>query len=132
MSITNLTLLNGPTISVTGGTTQTFSPDGSDVKRGVQVADTAEADIRTRDLVVFKNTSGSLQSDGSWSKDRRSAKFVSPELLPDGKQDFPFFEITLVKSPLHGSAKLAAMKEKAIQLISDSDLSGFWLTGSLG
>lgn len=132
MSINNLTLLNGPTISVTGGTVQNFSPDGSDVKRGVQVADVAEADIRTRDLVVFKNTSGSLQTDGTWSKDRRSAKFVSPDLLPDGKQDFPFFEVTLVKSPLHDAAKLTAMKEKAAQLITDADLSSFWLTGSLG
>lgn len=132
MSIENLTLLTGPTIAVSGGTTQTFAPDGSVVNRGVSVSDVAEADIRTRDVCVFKNTNGSLQNDGSWSKDRRSVKFVSPDLLPDGvTQDFPYFEITLVKSPLHTAAKLAAMKEKAIQLISDTDLSNFWSMGSV-
>lgn len=129
--ISNLALLTGPTVSITGGTAQTFAVDGTDVKRGVQVSDSSEADIRTRDLCVFKNTSGQLQSDGTWSKYRRSAKFVSPEVLADGTQDFPFFEITLVKSPLHDAAKLTAMMEKAIQLLADSDVSGFWLTGAL-
>lgn len=132
MSIENLSLLTGPTITPTGGTIQTFAPDGVTVNRGIQVSDVSEADIRTRDLCVFKNTSGSLQSNGLWSRDRRTAKFVSPDLLPDGvTQDFPFFEITLVKSPLHSAAKLAAMKEKAVQLILDADLANFWLTGSL-
>lgn len=131
MSITNLALLTGPTISVSGGTAKSFAPDGTKVTRGIQVADVAEADIRTRDLCVFKNTSGQLQNDGTWSKDRRSAKIVAPEVLSNGVQDFPFFEITLVKSPLHDAAKLAAMKELAIQLLTDSDLSNFWLTGAL-
>lgn len=132
MSIENLTLLTGPTVSITGGTTQTFAPDGAVVNRGVSVSDVSEADIRTRDVCVFKNTNGQLQNDGTWSKDRRSAKFVSPSLLPDGvTQDFPYFEITLVKSPLHSAAKLAAMKEKAIQLINDADLANFWSVGAI-
>lgn len=131
MSIQNMALLTGPTVSITGGTAQTFAPDGTVVNRGVSVSDVSESDIRTRDICVFKNSSGVLQPDGSWSKDRRSAKFVSPELLSDGNQDFPFFEITLVKSPLHDAAKLTAMKEKAIQLLADSDTANFWSTGAL-
>lgn len=132
MSITNASILVGPTVSITGGTAQAFSPDGTQIVRGIQISDSSEADIRTRDLIVLKNTNGSLQSDGKWSKDKRSAKVVSPELLPDGvTQDFPFFEITLVKSPLHTVAKLAALKEKAIQVINDTDFANFWSAGSL-
>lgn len=133
MSILNASILVGPTVSVTGGTAQTFSADGTVVSRGVQISDSAEADIRTRDLLIFKNTNGTLQSDGKWSKDRRSAKVVCPDLLSDGvTQDFPFIEITLVKSPLHNAAKLAALKEKALQVLNDSDFSNFWSAGSLG
>lgn len=131
MSIENLTLLTAPTISVTGGTTKTFSPDGSNVARGIQVVDVAEADVRTRDHVVVKNTSGTVQADGSWSKDRRSAKIVCPDVLSNGQQDFPFIEISLVKSPLNDAAKLTALKEFAVQLITDSDMANFWLTGSV-
>lgn len=132
MSIENLTLLSGPTISITGGTTQTFAPDGTQVNRGISVSDVNEADIRTRDICVFKNQNGALQSDGKWSKDRRSAKIVSPDLLPDGiTMDFPYMEITLVKNPLNTAAKLTALKERAIQLINDSDMTNFWSSGSV-
>mgnify|MGYP001097616579 CR=1 FL=1 len=131
MSITNMSLLAGPTISVTGGTTKTFSPDGTQVNRGIQVSDSSEPDIRTRDCVVFKNTNGSLQSDGSWSKDRRSAKIVSPDVMSDKSQDFPFIEISLVKSPLNDAAKLATLKEYAVQLLTDPDTAAFWVTGAL-
>lgn len=132
MSIENASILVGPTISVTGGTAQSFSPDGTNVSRGVQISDSSEADIRTRDLLVFKNTNGQLQSDGKWSKDKRSCKVVCPDLLPDGvTQDFPFIEINLVKSPLHSAAKLVALKEKAIQVLNDTDFTGFWTSGSI-
>ena len=131
MSVENASLLTGPTITVTGGTAQTFAIDGTVVNRGVQIADTAEADVRTRDVIVFKNVSGAMQTNGTWSKDRRSAKFVSPDLLPDGTQDFPFFEISLVKSPLWTQAKLDSMKEKAVQLLTDADFASFWQMGSL-
>ena len=131
MPISTASLLTGPTIAITGGTAQTFAKDGLPVTRGFSVSDTAEADIRTRDSIVVKNTQGVMQSDGSWSKNRREAKFVSPDLLPDGTQDFPFFRIEYVGSPLHSSAKIAAMKEKAIQVLADSDFSGFWATGAM-
>ena len=131
MPIKDLTLLAAPTISVTGGTSKAFAPDGTAVNRGIQVSDSSEPDIRTRDICVFKNSSGTLQADGKWSKDRRSAKIVSPEVLSDGTQDFPFIEISLVKSPLHGAAKLAALKEYAVQLLTDTDTATFWNTGAI-
>lgn len=132
MSLVNLTLLTGPTVSITGGTSVQFSPEGTDVKNGLSVVDSTESDIRTQDKVIFKGTRGTLQPDGTWSKDRRSAKFVSPDLLPDGTQDFPFFEISYVGSPLTTATKIAEMKLKAIQLIHDSDCSAFWATGAKG
>lgn len=132
MSLVNLTLLSGATVGATGGTSVQFGPDGSVVTRGLAVVDTTESDIRTQDKVIFRGTKGTLQADGTWSKDRRSAKIVCPDLLSDGKQDFPSIEISYVGSPLNTAVKIAALKNYAAQLIIDSDMSAFWNTGSLG
>lgn len=131
MAISSASLLTGPTIAVSGGTAQTFARDGLVVTRGISVSDINEADIRTRDSIVVKSTKGTLQTDKSWSKDRREAKFVSPELLSDGSQDFPFFRIEYVGSPLHSAAKIAAMKEKAVQLLTDADFANLWSMGAI-
>lgn len=131
MSIVNLTLLSGATVSATGGTTVTFGPSGAVVNRGIQVVDTAEADIRTQDMVTFKSVRGALQPDGTWSKNRFSAKITCPDLLSDSTQDFPSIEISYVGSPLNSAAKLAAIKSFAAQLLIDSDLTNFWANGSL-
>lgn len=131
MSLTNLTLLSGATITATGGTAVNFGPDGSIVNRGIAVSDVAEADVRTRDICVFKNAKGTLQSDGSWSKDYRSAKVTCPDLLPDGTQDFPSIEIIYRGSPLNPATKLTALKTFAAQILIDSDTAGFWTSGTL-
>lgn len=132
MSLVNMTLSSGATVSATGGTSVQFGPDGTIVNRGIAVADTTESDVRTQDKVIFKSTKGTLQSDGTWSKDRRSAKIVCPDLLSDGTQDFPSIEISYVGSPLNSAAKLAALKVYAAQVLIDTDTSSFWATGALG
>lgn len=129
--IENMVLKTAPTITVTGGTDQTFAPDGTTVTRGISVSDVAEADIRRRSQCVFKNTNGSLQPNGTWSKNRRSMKFVKPGLLPDGTQDFPFVEINLVFSPLWTAATISDLKEKAAQMLLDTDTANFITTGAL-
>lgn len=129
MPISNMTLLTGPTISVSGGTTQTFATDGTIVSRGISVSDVA-GDTITKQSVVAKNTPGVLQPDKTYSKDRRSIKFVYPEVLADGTLDFAFIEVSLVKSPLRGAATVALLKEKGVQLIQDADLTNFWVMGS--
>jgi hypothetical protein len=131
MAITNLALLTGPTISVTGGTTQTFAPDGTKVNRGISVSDISVDSILARPSVVAKNTPGVLQPDKTWSKDRRELKYVIPEVLADGSIDFAFIEVAVVKSPLRGATTIAALKEKGVQLVNDADFSNFWSTGAI-
>lgn len=131
MGLTNLSLLTAPSISVTGGTAQTFAPDGTPVIRGIQVADVAIDSVVERHVVVCKNTTGSLQNDGSWSKDRRSVKYAIPEVLSDGSVDFAYIEVSLVKSPLRGATTVATLKEKGVQLIHDADFVSFWTMGAL-
>lgn len=131
MSIVNLTLASGATVSATGGTAVTFGPSGAIVNRGIQVVDVAEADIRTQDMVTFKSVRGALQSDGTWSKNRFSAKVTCPDLLSDGSQDFPSIEINYVGSPINTAAKLTALKTYAAQLLIDADTTLFWQNGSL-
>lgn len=131
MSISNLTLLTAPTIAVTGGTTQTFAPNGTKVTRGVSVADVAATSILDQDTCVFKNTQGTLQSDGSFSKDRREAKYVHPYVFPDGSLDYAYIEVRLVRNPSRPATEVPLLKEKAVQLINDADLSNFWTNGSV-
>lgn len=131
MPLQSMALLTGCTISASGGTAQNFAADGTVVDRGIVVRDSAETDVRTQDFVQFRNMPGVLQRDGTWSKTKRVAKFVSPDLLSTGVQDMPFFEITFHGSPLHTPAKILAMKEKACQLLFDADVSLFWANGSL-
>lgn len=131
MSIENLTLLAAPTISITGGSAKTFTPDGTVVNRGISVSDISVTDIRVRPQVVCKNQSGSLQPDGKWSKDRREVKIVLPGLLPDGSQDFPFGSVSMVVNPLWGPSTVQAIREYLVGLIMDSDMTNFWSTGSL-
>lgn len=131
MSLVNLTLASGATVSAAGGTVVNFGPSGAVVNRGIQVVDVAEADIRTQDMVTFKSVRGALQSDGTWSKNRFTAKVTCPDLLPDGSQDFPSIEINYVGSPINTAAKLAALKSFAAQLLIDSDTTLFWQNGSL-
>lgn len=132
MSFANLQLLNAPTIAVSGGTAQSFAPDGTIVTRGIQVADTSVDSVTSRPVVVAKNQPGTLQSNGSWSRDRRSVKYVLPEVLADKTVDFAFIEITVVKSPLRGASTINVLKEKGVQLIYDTDLTNFWQFGALG
>lgn len=130
MSLSNLTLLAGATIAVSGGTAQTFAPEGTQVNRGIQVADVAVDDITERTVCVFKNTSGALQPNGTFSKDRRTAKISIPELLEDGTLDYATLEVTLIKSPRRGATTVAALKNGGAQLIVDADTSNFWLMGA--
>jgi hypothetical protein len=129
MAISNMTLLTGTTVSATGGSNQVFAPDGTVVNRGISVSDVA-GDTVIRPSVVAKNTPGVLQPDKTYSKDRRSIKYVVPEVLADGSTDFAFIEVTMVKSPLRGASTVNALKEKGAQLIIDSELANFWSMGS--
>lgn len=132
MPIQGCTLLAGATVAATGGTATTFNQDGSKVINGICVVDSAESDIRTQDKIIVKGTRGTLQTDGTWSKDRRSTKFVSPDPMPDGTLDFGFIEISYVGSPLRTTAQRAHMKVMAAQMLSDSDFAAFWENGNQG
>lgn len=131
MALTNIALLTGATVSATGGTAQTFAPNGTRVNRGISVSDIAVDNVLTQHSIVFKNTPGALQPDGTWSKDRREAKYVIPEVLADGTVDFATLEISMVKSPLRGLTTVNALKEKGAQLVIDADVSNFWATGAI-
>lgn len=129
--IEDMEIATGATITVTGGTPQTFVPTGQVVNRGLALADSSEADVRTRDTFIFKATPGSLQPDGSWSRDKIEVKYVSPDLLPDGKQDFPFGQFNLVKSPLWSTSKIADIRLKMAQAILSTDNDAFFNTGAV-
>lgn len=130
MGIQNMTLLDGATVSATGGTTQTFTPDGVTVPNGIHVADAANADFKTRENIVFRTKNPALVN-GEYSKGKRWVTFVVPQVLTSGTIVFNLVRIEVEVHPDMASADFTDMLKKAAQLFVDTDLATFWSAGSL-
>lgn len=79
MGIQSLGLLAGATVSATGGTAFTMTPDGVDVTSGVHVADAAVSDFRVRPNATFKTKQPVLQQDGKYTREKRSVSYNVPD-----------------------------------------------------
>jgi hypothetical protein len=118
-------------LSVTGGTDQTFSPDGVQVSGGIHLADMAEADIRIRRQLTIKNKASALNADGTWSKDRRSITLVSPITLTSGKTSFPLIRIEVESHPENTAAARLDLALMGAQFLSDADFASYLAGGNL-
>lgn len=131
MSISNAALSIGPTVSITGGTAQTFGlAGGTGAAPGVKIIDVNEADPRTRDFLEFRAQNGTVQKDGSWSLDKRSIRVTSPDLDSLGVQQMPFGEVRIACPPLLSAVKVPRLKEMLVQAIWDADFTAFWQSGT--
>lgn len=132
MPINGMTLLNGTTVSASGGTAKTFSLDGQQVKSGVHVADLSVADFRLRPGATFKSRMPSKRPDGSWQKGKFSATVVVPKLLADGKTvDYPLGRIELEPCAESSEAEIVVILNYMAQICFDPDTLSFMKTGAL-
>lgn len=131
MPLASASILAGATVSATGGTAQTFSPDGVDVKKGVHLIDASVADFRTRPSLTAKSSQPSVLPDGSFSKDNRSLKYADPFIDSKGKIQYDTVEIIRRMHPESSAAKATGMLVKAAQFAVDADFTSFWAVGSL-
>lgn len=132
MPINGMTLLSGASVSATGGTAKTFSPDGLQVKSGVHVADLSVTDFRLRPGVTFKSRMPAKNADGTWKKGKFSATLVIPKLLADGKTvEYPLGRIEVEPVAENTDAEITAILTYLAQLPIDSDTVSFFKTGSL-
>lgn len=130
MGIQNMTLLDGATVSATGGTTQTFTPDGVTVPNGIHVADAANADFKTRENVTFRTRNPQLVN-GVYTKAKRWVTFTVPQVLGNGTIVFNLVRIEVEYHPDMASADFLDMLKKGAQLFIDADLTTFWSAGNL-
>jgi hypothetical protein len=127
----SISLLDGGTSSTAGGSAQAFDRTSTPVNNGYEYADVAEADFFARQKVILASRMPSLQSDGTWSKQKTSCRFVSPITLADGTISY---NVTRVETELHPestAAMLTEHREFAAQLALDSELDDLYVAGTL-
>lgn len=125
-----VTLIDGGTTSTTGGTGNLFSESGKTLNSGKVLVDSDDTDFFTRPEIQLVSRMPSLQSDGEWSKQKTSARYVVPYTLDSGKV---VYNLVRVETEIHPEASsiLAAMRDKGAQLAIDSELDAFYTSGSL-
>lgn len=131
MGIQNLSILEGATLSATGGVAVNFVPDGQSVVNGVHVVNSAETDFRIRENATFKYKPPALQADGEYSKAKNTALYVQPKILASGKTVFNLVEIRTEIHPEVSAADAAILRGQGAQLLFDSDVTSFWTVGNL-
>lgn len=131
MPLTSAVVKNGATaMTPTGGTDQTFTPDGQTVANGIHIADAAQTDFRIRDNVTLKSKQPTLAADGTYSKSKRSATLVLPRTLPNGKPSFPLIRMEVEAHPDLAASVEQELRMKGAQMLTSSHFSAFWVTGS--
>lgn len=132
MSVQNAVVKSGSTaMTPTGGTDVTFTPDGLSVANGVHIADAAQADFRIRRNITLKNKVPTLLADGTYSKDKKSVTLVCPKILTSGKTVFNLIRIEREVHPESTAAEALDLCMIGAQLLSDTDFTSFWSSGSL-
>lgn len=89
MGLQNGTILDGATVSATGGTSKTLTTDGLQVTGGIHLIDASVTDYRTQPNITAKNKQPVLQADGYYGKRKRTMSLAFPKVLSSGKQGFP-------------------------------------------
>lgn len=133
MPISGMTVLDGSTAQAapTGGAAVTLSEDGVTIANGKHVADASNADFLTRLNATFRNRPPALQSDGTWSKCKRSAMIVQPKELADGSYVFNLVRIEIEYHPESTVTEVATLRYNGSQLLTDPDSDDFIEAGSL-
>lgn len=131
MGLKTMTIKTGATVSVTGGTDMVFSDDGITIQNGVHLVVPATADYRVREQATAKYRAPSLQSDGSYSKDKKSISFTVPQILANGKIVYNTIRVEREVHPELSSTAAANLLAIGAQLLTDSDAASFWSAGSL-
>jgi len=126
----SITLLDGGTSSTAGGAAQAFSRTSTPVNNGYEYADVSEADFFARQKVILTSRMPSLQSDGTWSKQKTSCRFVSPITRADGSIGYNVTRMETELDPESSAADLTEHREFGAQLALDSELDSLYTAGT--
>lgn len=126
----SVSLLDGGTTSTAGGAAQTFERSSTSVNSGYEYTDVAETDFFARQKVILTSRMPTLQSDGSWSKQKISARHVSPITLADGTIAFNVARVEVEVHPESTAAQLTELREFAAQMAIQAGLDDLYTAGT--
>lgn len=133
MSLQNLTLLTGATVTASGGTTQTYGLTGQVINGGIEVIDASATDLRTAERVSFVSRMPKYNStSGEYSKTKLTMVYKIPTV--DAGTGLTYFNLGRIEVEVHPSLPAATQAQiwnKLAQLCVDSDTSSFRTTGAL-
>lgn len=132
MALQNAVVKTGASaMTPTGGSDETFTPDGVAVANGLHLADAAQTDFRIRKNMSVKNKVSTLSATGEYSKDKKSITFVAPKILANGKTVFNLIRIEREVHPESTAAESLDLNMIGAQLLTDADFTAFWASGSM-
>lgn len=132
MSINGISILKNATgITVTGGSAAVFQTDGLDVKNGLHVVDTTEANFLLRNHMTFKNKAPVPVAAGKFSKGYRNFNVTTPIADVDGSILYPVFKGAIELPPIMTVAQILQLRLLACQAIMDAELDNYYVYGTV-
>lgn len=132
MALKNMSLQTGSTVSAAGGSALVFADDGITIANGLHLIVPADADYQTRRQVTVKYRAPAINAQtGAYGKDKKSICLAHPQVLADGSV---VFNTIRIEREVHPSLSAAAALDLCVlgaQLLTDSDVTAFWATGSM-
>jgi hypothetical protein len=132
MGLKTMSLLAAATVTASGGSALVFADDGVTIQNGLHLIVPADADYQTRRQVTVKYRQPTLDpKTGSYSKDKKSISLALPIVLTDGRVVFNTVRIEREVHPSLTAANADELNKLGAQLLTDTDVSAFWASGSL-
>lgn len=131
MGLQSAVISAGATLSSTGGTDTTLTPDGQTVPNGLHLIDASVTDFRIRPGLTAKYRAPTLDGSGLYSKDKKTLVYVEPVILASGKTTFCVVRIEREIHPEVSAAVALDILLKGSQMCFRADFTNFWTSGSL-
>lgn len=132
MGLKSMSLLSGATVSASGGSALAFAEDGVSITNGIHMIVPADANYQTRRQLTAKVKQPTLDvKTGAYGKDKKSISLALPIVLTDGRVVFNTIRIEREVHPSLAAADALELNKLGAQLLTDSDVTDFWATGSL-
>ena len=130
MSLDGAIINTGATVSATGGSAKTFTSDGQTIVNGLHLIDASVTDFRVRPSMVVKVKQPTLNSLGEYSKGKISVVYKVPIILASGATSFELIRIERESHPENTAAARLDFNVMGAQILTDTDFTSLWATGS--
>lgn len=132
MPLNGLTISEGATCSVAGGSVKTFSANAASVKGGIQIVDTSVTDARVRpSITAVARPSAYDVKNGTWTYEKRDIVLVRPKLLSNGTVAFNSIRTIVGFHPETTVAEVNELYNSGSQLNFDTDTANFRSIGTI-